>query len=122
MSTHYQKASGSATHEDLIFRKRGTRSPRPVTAPPAGGFARGTSGDADEALHEPARRPVDGHPLGPGRPVTDAHRGVDRQDPRRMAQSHVAAHGRTPFSDPGPSTAAATAGHPGGVRREPPDA
>src|SRR5439155_16742921 len=90
MSTHYQKASGSATHEDLIFRKRGTRSPRPVTAPPAGGFARGRSRDADEALHEPARGPVDGHPLGPGRPVADAHHGVDRQHPRRVAEPDVA--------------------------------
>src|SRR5207249_11930898 len=91
MSTHYQKASGSATHEGLIFRKRNTRSPRPVTAPPAGGFARGTSRDAGEALHEPARGPVDGHPLGPGRPVADAPPAVQRPRPRRVAEPAAAA-------------------------------
>jgi len=30
MSTHYQKASGNATHEDLIFRKRSTGRNEPT--------------------------------------------------------------------------------------------
>src|SRR6266571_3853622 len=62
---------------------------------------RGPSRDPDEALHEPASGPVDGDPLGAGRPVADAHRGVDRQHPRRMAEPHVAVHGRDALADDG---------------------